>query len=84
MRTQGGGKTRALTAFTISIRRTGGASTMYQTSTTLRAGRSAMLSRLVWLVIIAAVVFGAVQLTSFLFSFVDPSRYDEIWYLAWL
>jgi hypothetical protein len=53
---------------------------MYQPST----GRTAMLSKLAWLVIIAFVIAGAMQLTSYLFSFVDPSRFDEIWYLAWM
>lgn len=56
---------------------------MYQT-TTNTAGRSTVLSRLFWLALIAIVLFGTVQLIGFLFSFVDPSRYDEIWYLAWM
>jgi hypothetical protein len=57
---------------------------MYRTSPTHSTGRSAAMSRLVWLTLIAIVVFGAMQLAGYLFSFVDPSRYDELWYLAWM
>jgi len=42
------------------------------------------MSRFAWLVLIAIVLFGAAQLIGYLLSFVDPSHYDEIWYLAWM
>lgn len=56
---------------------------MYQTTST-PAGRSPVLSRLFWLALIAIVLFGTFQFIGYVSSFVDPSRYNEIWYLAWL
>lgn len=53
-------------------------------TTTHSARRSAMLSRLFWLALIAIVVFGVAQLVGYLLSFVDLSRYDELWYLSWM